>query len=82
MGWDMPSRKSTSGRYFSPASFGHLAYTGPSIWADPGKNLVVTFLCNRTHPDPENNQMDNFRPKMHDLVIEALKTLKIYLKKN
>jgi beta-N-acetylhexosaminidase len=77
MGWDMPSRNSTSGRYLSRESFGHLAFTGPSIWADPEKNLVITFLCNRSHPDPENNQMDNFRPRMHDLVIEALKNLKL-----
>jgi beta-N-acetylhexosaminidase len=73
LGWDTPSVKSTAGKYFSAASFGHLAFTGPSIWADPEKNLIVTFLCNRTHPDPQKNQMDIFRPKLHDLIINSLK---------
>ncbi|MEJ2051417.1 MAG: serine hydrolase, partial [Calditrichota bacterium] len=73
LGWDTPSVNSTAGRYFSTDSFGHLAYTGPSIWADPEKNLIVTFLCNRTHPDPRKNQMDIFRPKLHDLIINSLK---------
>jgi beta-N-acetylhexosaminidase len=73
LGWDTPSVKSTAGRYYSADSFGHLAYTGPSIWADPEKNLIVTFLCNRTHPDPQKNRMDIFRPKLHDLIINSLK---------
>ena len=34
LGWDTPSNPSQSGQYFSPRSFGHLGYTGTSLWID------------------------------------------------
>jgi CubicO group peptidase (beta-lactamase class C family) len=73
LGWDTPSPKSSSGKYLSKGSFGHLAFTGPSIWIDSDRQLIITFLCNRTHPNPQANQMKSFRPRLHDIIIEALK---------
>ncbi|MEO8578076.1 MAG: serine hydrolase domain-containing protein, partial [Gemmatimonadales bacterium] len=35
LGWDTPSKNSSSGNYFSPRSFGHTGFTGTSIWIDP-----------------------------------------------
>lgn len=72
LGWDTSGETSNAGTYFSPNSFGHLAFTGPSIWVDPEKQLIVVFLCNRTHPDPDVNKMKQFRPALHDAVVEAL----------
>ncbi|MFZ0390197.1 MAG: glycoside hydrolase family 3 N-terminal domain-containing protein [Calditrichia bacterium] len=72
LGWDLPTGQSSSGKYFSADSFGHLAFTGPSIWADPQRQLLVVFLCNRSHPDPQNNRMGEFRPHLHDAVIRAI----------
>ncbi len=73
LGWDTPSAPSQSGKYFSPQSFGHLGYTGTSLWIDPTRQLSVTLLTNRTWPDCSNQAIKQVRPKFHDAIIEALK---------
>jgi serine-type D-Ala-D-Ala carboxypeptidase len=73
LGWDTPSTPSQSGKYFSPNSFGHLGYTGTSLWIDPTRELSITLLTNRTWPDCSNQAIKQVRPKFHDAVIEALK---------
>ena len=72
LGWDKPSKPSSSGRYFSPASYGHLGYTGTSIWIDPEKELFVVLLTNRIHPTRTNEAIKQIRPALHDAVVEAL----------
>jgi CubicO group peptidase (beta-lactamase class C family) len=72
LGWDTPSAPSQSGKYFSPESFGHLGYTGTSLWIDPQRKLSVTLLTNRTWPDCSNQAIREIRPKFHDAVLEAL----------
>ena len=73
-GWDTPSQPSQSGRYFSSRSYGHLGYTGTSLWIDPERHLSVTLLTNRTWPDCGSKLIQQVRPAFHDAVIEALKT--------
>jgi CubicO group peptidase (beta-lactamase class C family) len=72
LGWDTPSQPSSSGRWFSPESFGHLGFTGTSIWIDPIRDLEVIFLSNRVHPTRENQTIKAFRPKLHDAIIQEL----------
>jgi len=72
LGWDTPSSPSQSGEYFSPQSFGHLGYTGTSLWIDPSRQISVTLLTNRTWPDCSNQSIKRIRPTFHDAVIEAL----------
>jgi len=72
LGWDTPSKPSQSGKYFSAASFGHLGYTGTSLWIDPKRQLSVTLLTNRTWPDGSNRAIKEVRPRFHDAVCEAL----------
>jgi len=72
LGWDTPSKPSLSGKYFSPQSFGHLGYTGTSLWIDPTRQLSITLLTNRTWPDSSNQAINRVRPKLHDAIIEAL----------
>ena len=72
LGWDTPSAPSQSGKYFSATSFGHLGYTGTSLWIDPERQLSVTFLTNRTWPDCANQAIKIIRPRFHDAVVEAL----------
>jgi CubicO group peptidase (beta-lactamase class C family) len=74
LGWDTPSSPSQSGKYFSANSFGHLGYTGTSLWIDPERQLSVTLLTNRTWPDCCNEAIKEVRPKFHDAIIEALET--------
>jgi CubicO group peptidase (beta-lactamase class C family) len=77
LGWDTPSigpagEPSSSGRFFSASSFGHLGFTGSSIWIDPERNLIVVLLTNRVHPTRQNNGIRQFRPALHDTVITTL----------
>jgi len=72
LGWDTPSAPSQSGRYFSGVSFGHLGYTGTSLWIDPEKQLSVTLLTNRTWPDCGNQAIKQVRPRIHDAIVESL----------
>jgi CubicO group peptidase (beta-lactamase class C family) len=72
LGWDTPSAPSQSGNHFSPNSFGHLGYTGTSLWIDPDKELSVTLLTNRTWPDSQNQAIKQVRPRFHDAIVESL----------
>ena len=75
LGWDTPSAPSQSGKYFGPRSFGHLGYTGTSLWIDPDRQLSITLLTNRTWPDCSNHAIKQVRPRFHDAVIEALEAI-------
>ena len=68
LGWDTPSMPSSSGLCLSPKSFGHLGYTGTSVWIDPTCELEVVLLSNRVHPTRKNEKIREFRPLIHDLV--------------
>jgi serine-type D-Ala-D-Ala carboxypeptidase len=72
LGWDTPSRPSSSGTHFSPRSFGHLGFTGTSLWIDPDRQLSVTLLANRTWPDRSSLAIKKIRPLVHDAIVEAL----------
>jgi CubicO group peptidase (beta-lactamase class C family) len=72
LGWDTPSAPSQSGKHFSSRSFGHLGYTGTSLWIDPERELSIALLTNRTWPDCQNQAIKLARPAFHDAVVEAL----------
>lgn len=72
LGWDTPSSPSQSGKHFSPRSFGHLGYTGTSLWIDPERQLSVALLTNRTWPDGASEKIKEVRPRFHDAMVEAL----------
>ena len=50
LGWDTPSQPSSSGRFFSRHSAGHLGYAGTSLWIDFERRLAIVLLTNRTWP--------------------------------
>ncbi len=72
LGWDTPSAPSQSGKYFSAASFGHLGYTGTSLWIDPERDVSITLLTNRTWPRAQSQAIKQVRPAVHDAMMEAL----------
>jgi serine-type D-Ala-D-Ala carboxypeptidase len=72
LGWDTPSSPSQSGKHFSAHSFGHLGYTGTSLWIDPERKFSVTLLTNRTWPDCQNQTIKQVRPLFHDAVVEVI----------
>ena len=74
LGWDtVTAQKSTSGKYFSPESYGILGFTGTSIWVDPERGIGVVLLTNRVHPTRESWGIRELRPEFHDAVGEAMK---------
>ena len=72
LGWDTPSQPSSSGRFFSRHSAGHLGYAGTSLWIDFERRLAVVLLTNRTWPDRKNQAIRTVRPAFHDAVMESL----------
>lgn len=48
-GWEVPMGERGSGEFLSQRSFGHVGYTGTSIWIDPERKLFVIILTNRVH---------------------------------
>ena len=72
LGWDVPVAPSTSGRYFSNRSYGHMGFTGTSMWIDPERELFVVLLANRVHPMRANDKIRQVRPSLHDAIIEGL----------
>ena len=73
LGFDRPTRPgSSSGRYFSENSVGHLGFTGTSFWMDLDRGISVVLLTNRIHPTRENEKIKDFRPNLHDAVMRFL----------
>ena len=73
LGFDTPSVSgSSSGRFFSRNSVGHLGFTGTSFWMDLERSIIVILLTNRVHPTRGNEAIKGFRPKLHDAVMRSL----------
>ncbi|MFH1196677.1 MAG: glycoside hydrolase family 3 N-terminal domain-containing protein [bacterium] len=73
LGWDTKSKGfSSAGNKFSENSFGHTGFTGTSIWIDKEKELFVILLTNRVYPTRENKKIIDFRPVLHDVVVDAV----------
>jgi CubicO group peptidase (beta-lactamase class C family) len=72
LGWDSKGGEgSAAGRRLSAESFGHLGFTGTSIWCDPKRHLVVVLLSNRVYPTRANEKIKGYRPAFHDAVAAA-----------
>ncbi len=57
---------SSAGSRTSGATFGHLGFTGTSMWCDPVAERVVVLLSNRVCPTRENLRIREARPRVHD----------------
>jgi CubicO group peptidase (beta-lactamase class C family) len=76
-GWDTPGSPSGAGSQagsrFPDGSFGHLGYTGCSLWIDPRHEAVVVLLTNRIFYGKQNDGLKILRPKLHDAVMEDMR---------
>jgi CubicO group peptidase (beta-lactamase class C family) len=73
LGFDAPSLTGSScGRGFSQNSVGHLGFTGTSFWMDLERSVIVILLTNRVHPTRDNERIKEFRPQLHDAVMNAI----------
>ncbi|WP_437808763.1 serine hydrolase domain-containing protein [Sorangium sp. So ce1078] len=65
---DRPS----AGARFGPRTFGHLGFTGTSLWVDPDAELVGVLLTNRVHPTRASDAIRRARPAVYDAIAEAM----------
>jgi len=73
LGFDMPSGPNAScGHYFSDHSVGHLGFTGTSFWMDLDQSIVVILLTNRIHLSRDNIKIREFRPLLHNVIMETV----------
>ncbi len=77
LGWDKPEYLRDGGPTApeaSYASYGHLGFTGTSVWVDPKYDLVYVFLSNRVHPDARNTKLltEGIRTKIQSVVYRAM----------
>ena len=71
LGWDTPTEgQSSSGKYFSAQSIGHLGFTGTSLWIDLEREAVIVMLTNRVHQVAKKSRFE-LRPIVHDLIMEG-----------
>jgi serine-type D-Ala-D-Ala carboxypeptidase len=74
LGWDTMLPTSSCGTRISPRAFGHVGFTGTSLWIDPDAASYIVLLTNRVHPKPNNDAIKQVRPALHDAVMEELKS--------
>jgi CubicO group peptidase (beta-lactamase class C family) len=72
LGWDTMLPTSSCGTRMSPHAFGHVGFTGTSLWIDPERSLYVVLLTNRVHPTAENNAIARIRPEVHDAIVDEV----------
>lgn len=76
LGFDTPSGESSAAGQLlgrtPPGAFGHLGYTGTSLWVDRARGLSVALLTNRTALGRDNLRIQEFRPAFHDAVLREL----------
>lgn len=55
-------------------TYGHMGFTGNSVWVDPDERLIFIFLSNRTYPSMDNNRLMNgdFRPRAQAIVYRSI----------
>jgi len=74
IGFDTPAQngKSSAGDYFGPNSFGHLGFTGTSVWADPDEEIIIVLLTNRVYPSRDKKGIYQARRQFYNSVMEEL----------
>jgi CubicO group peptidase (beta-lactamase class C family) len=69
MGFDgIVGTQSLAGQEAGHRTFGHLGFTGTSLWCDPDRDRVTVLLSNRVSPTRQNPRIALVRPKIHDFL--------------
>jgi CubicO group peptidase (beta-lactamase class C family) len=66
LGWDTMLPTSSCGTKMTPQAFGHVGYTGTSLWIDPVRDRYFVLLTNRVFGDGTLDQMRDARRAFHD----------------
>jgi len=66
LGWDTMRQTSSCGTEMSPAAFGHVGFTGTSLWIDPPRNRYFVLLTNRVFAGASSDAMQTVRRAFHN----------------
>jgi Beta-lactamase class C and other penicillin binding proteins len=56
-------------------SFGHLGFTGTSLWVDPDRELVIACLTNRVYFGRDPAGIGAFRVALHKAIVEGVERI-------
>jgi len=66
LGWDTMLPTSSCGTRMSPRAFGHVGFTGTSLWIDPARDRYFVLLTNRVCGGGTLDEMREVRRAFHD----------------
>jgi CubicO group peptidase (beta-lactamase class C family) len=66
LGWDTMVPTSSCGTRLSPAAFGHVGFTGTSLWIDPALDRYFVLLSNRVCNGGTSDDIQQVRRAFHD----------------
>jgi CubicO group peptidase (beta-lactamase class C family) len=66
LGWDTMMPTSSCGTRLSSAAFGHVGFTGTSLWIDPALDRYFVLLSNRVLDGGTSEDMQQVRRAFHD----------------
>ena len=67
---------SSAGARMGARAFGHLGFTGTSLWIDPDAAIVAVLLTNRVHPTREHSAIRAARPIAHDALFSRAEVIR------
>jgi CubicO group peptidase (beta-lactamase class C family) len=69
MGFDgpAPDGSGATGRALSARAYGHVGFTGVSVWIDPDAESIHVLLSNRVHPTRSDDRIRTLRQEFHAL---------------
>ena len=66
LAWDTMRVTSSCGTHMSAAAFGHVGYTGTSLWIDPERNRYFVLLTNHARGGASRDALREARRAFHD----------------
>lgn len=70
LAWDTMLPTSSCGTRMSPAAFGHVGYTGTSLWIDPQRDRYFVLLTNRARTGASAEEIRDVRRAFHDALAD------------
>lgn len=71
LGWEVANQERGAGEYLSKRAYGHVGYTGTSLWIDPEREMFVILLTNRVHAARSRRPGTIIADVRHDLADAA-----------
>lgn len=71
LAWDTMLPTSSCGTHMSPSAFGHVGYTGTSLWIDPERDRYFVLLTNHAYGGGSREALRTVRRAFHDALAEV-----------